>query len=58
MQATKAQKREAKREKQQRHEQDLGRISEVLLLQNVLSHLGEDHVRTDFLAGTNGALVK
>ncbi|XP_071491283.1 uncharacterized protein [Diadema antillarum] len=54
--ATRAQKKEAKREKQQRHEQDLGRITEVLLLQDVLSHMGQDHVRADFLAGTNGAV--
>ncbi|XP_030844646.1 RNA granule protein invertebrate isoform X2 [Strongylocentrotus purpuratus] len=54
--ANKVQKREAKRGKQQKHEQEVGRISEVLLLQNVLFHMGQDHVRADFLAGTNGAL--
>nr|XP_054761988.1 caprin-1-like [Lytechinus pictus] len=54
--ATKAQKREAKREKQQKHEQELGRISDVLLLQDVLFNMGQPHIRADFLAGTNGAL--
>ncbi|XP_022082767.1 caprin-1-like isoform X2 [Acanthaster planci] len=52
----KQQKKQAKRESAFRHEQELQRIRDVILLNNVLNHLGTDHVRNDFLSGNNGAV--
>lgn len=34
------------------------RIQTILLLQNVLNQMGQDHIRNDFLTGSNGAEVK
>ncbi|XP_038052891.1 caprin-1-like [Patiria miniata] len=49
-------KKLAKRENAQRHEQELQRIRDIILLNSVLNNLGTDHVRNDFLAGANGAV--
>ncbi|KAJ8023254.1 Caprin-1 [Holothuria leucospilota] len=52
---SKAKKKHEKRESQQRQELEMQRIQDILLLQNVLNQMGQDHIRNDFLAGTNGA---
>ncbi|XP_052129007.1 caprin homolog isoform X1 [Frankliniella occidentalis] len=51
----KAAKRQARKEALERQANDLARIKDVLLFQNVLNQIGTDAVREDFLNGTNGA---
>lgn len=40
----------------QRVQQNVQNIREVLLIQDILSELGVDEVRNQFLAGENGAI--
>ncbi|XP_071830583.1 uncharacterized protein [Apostichopus japonicus] len=52
---SKSKKKLEKKENIHRQEQDLKRIQTILLLQNVLNQMGQDHIRNDFLTGSNGA---
>lgn len=52
----KAAKKQARKETLERQANDLARIKEVLLIQNVLNQIGNDTVREDFLNGRNGAV--
>ena len=52
----KAAKKQARKEALERQANDLARIKEVLLIQNVLNQIGNDTVREDFLNGQNGAV--
>lgn len=54
--AAKLQKKVAKRELLERQQQELQRIKEVLLIQDILNSMGGDEVRKDFLSETNGAV--
>ncbi|XP_076043050.1 cell cycle associated protein caprin family member isoform X2 [Oratosquilla oratoria] len=49
-------KKQLKREQQEKAQEELEKIKEVLRVQDVLQLLGQENVREDFLAGTNGAV--
>ncbi|XP_023218822.1 caprin-1-like isoform X1 [Centruroides sculpturatus] len=53
----KLQKKAAKREQAERQQQEIQRIKELLLLQDILVNMGTAEIRNDFLLGTNGALL-
>ncbi|XP_063231087.1 caprin homolog isoform X2 [Bacillus rossius redtenbacheri] len=50
------QKKLARKEALERAQQDLTKIKEILVVQDVLQNMGQDNVREDFLAGRNGAV--
>lgn len=50
-------KKQAKIDLLLKEAEDVNRIKEVLKIQDVLQLMGQDDVREDFLAGTNGAIV-
>ncbi|XP_044578493.1 caprin homolog isoform X2 [Cotesia glomerata] len=52
----KQQKKQARKEALERMQQDISKIREVLLIQDVLINIGGEVVREDFLTGTNGAI--
>ncbi|XP_008559915.1 caprin homolog isoform X2 [Microplitis demolitor] len=51
----KQQKKQARKEALERMQQDIAKVREVLLIQDVLINIGGEVVREDFLAGANGA---
>ncbi|XP_074097208.1 caprin family member [Cotesia typhae] len=51
----KQQKKQARKEAVERMQQDISKIREVLLIQDVLINIGAEVVREDFLTGANGA---
>lgn len=53
--AVKQQKKLARKEAAERTQQEIEKVKEVLLTQNILLKLGNETVREDFKAGTNGA---
>ncbi len=53
---TKVSKKQVKRENALKHEHELRKIQDVILLNNILNTLGMDHIRNDFLEGKNGAV--
>ncbi|XP_071809355.1 uncharacterized protein [Asterias amurensis] len=53
---TKVSKKQVKRENALKHEQELRKIQDVILLNSILNTLGMDHIRNDFLEGKNGAV--
>ena len=57
MQNEKLAKKQQKKEKSERIALEQRRFRELLALQGLLTGLGEEKVRNDFLHGTNGAVV-
>lgn len=55
--AIKAMKKQAKREQMEKQLHELQRIREILKIQDVLSGMGDDSTREDFLSGQNNAVV-
>ncbi|XP_076350985.1 caprin-1-like isoform X3 [Tachypleus tridentatus] len=55
--AAKHQKKMAKREQLERQQQDMQRIKDILLCQDILNRMDTDGVRSDFIAGSNGAIT-
>ena len=55
--AEKLLKKKAKSEKQDRHNEEVARIQELLQVQSLLDNMGAEEVRRDFKAGKRGALV-
>lgn len=53
--AVKQQKKLARKEAVERTQQDIAKVREVLIMQDVLLNLAKDGTRYDFLNGTNGA---
>ncbi|XP_076316594.1 uncharacterized protein LOC143228957 isoform X1 [Tachypleus tridentatus] len=53
--AAKHQKKVAKREQLERQQQEMQKIKELLILQDILNRMGTEEVRSDFLSGSNGA---
>ncbi|XP_054719925.1 caprin-1-like isoform X2 [Uloborus diversus] len=53
---SKAQKKAAKREQLERQQLELQRIKEIIVYQDLLTSMGGEDVRQDFLNGTNGAV--
>ncbi|KAF8786339.1 caprin-1-like isoform X2 [Argiope bruennichi] len=53
---TKAQKKAAKREQLERQQQELQRIKEIMVYQDLLNSMGGDDIRQDFLEGNKGAV--
>ncbi|XP_043266516.1 caprin homolog [Venturia canescens] len=51
----KQQKKLARKEALERTQQDIAKVREVLLVQDILINMGADTARDDFLNGTNGA---
>ncbi|XP_035726319.1 caprin homolog [Vespa mandarinia] len=54
--AVKQQKKLARKEAVERTQQDIAKVKEVLLIQDILTSMSTSTVREDFLAGTNGAV--
>lgn len=54
--ASKQQKKLARKEAIERMQQDIAKVREVLLIQDTLMNMGMESAREDFLAGTNGAV--
>ncbi|KAJ8678762.1 hypothetical protein QAD02_014549 [Eretmocerus hayati] len=54
--AAKQQKKLARKEALERMQQDIGKVREVLLIQDTLMNMGVQGVRDDFLNGVNGAV--
>lgn len=52
----KQQKKQARKEALEKQQQELAKVKEILLIQDVLANMGQDSVREDFLAGRNGAV--
>nr|CAD7434480.1 unnamed protein product [Timema monikensis] len=52
----KTQKKQARKEALERNQQDIAKVKEILLVQDILANMGQDNVREDFLAGQNGAV--
>nr|CAD7462270.1 unnamed protein product [Timema tahoe] len=52
----KVQKKQARKEALERNQQDIAKVKEILLVQDILANMGQDNVREDFLAGQNGAV--
>ncbi|XP_022252867.1 caprin-1-like [Limulus polyphemus] len=55
--AAKHQKKVAKREQLERQQQEVQRIKEILLCQDILNRMDAEDVRNDFIAGSNGAIT-
>lgn len=51
----KQQKKQARKEALEKAQQELTKVKEILLIQDVLTNMGQENVREDFLAGRNGA---
>lgn len=51
----KALKKQQRKEQLERSQQEINRIKEILIIQEVLLNVGQDSVREDFLAARNGA---
>lgn len=51
----KQQKKQARKEALERTQQDVARVKEILIIQDVLANMGQDNIRDDFLAGNNKA---
>lgn len=49
-------KKQAKRERLERHTTETRRVQELLSLQGLLDSMGADAVREDFKSGRNGAI--
>lgn len=52
----KLQRKQLKRDKLEKHSNDLKRVQEILQLQGLLDNMGSDSAREDFKEGTNGAI--
>ena len=50
-------RKQLKREKVERQTSECRRVKELLQLQNLLDGLGSETARSDFISGTNGAVV-
>ena len=57
LKAEKLLKKRAKFEKQDRHNEEVARIQELLQVQSLLDSMGAEEVREDFKAGNKGAVV-
>jgi len=55
--AVKSNKKQAKRDQMERQLQELQRVKDILKVQDVLSGMGDEVTRADFLSGGNGALT-
>ncbi|KAJ9598514.1 hypothetical protein L9F63_010804, partial [Diploptera punctata] len=55
--AAKQQKKQARKEALEKAQQEIVKIKEILLIQDVLQNMGQENVREDFLAGRNGAAL-
>ncbi|PSN46062.1 hypothetical protein C0J52_07679 [Blattella germanica] len=55
--AAKQQKKHARKEALERAQQELAKVKEILMIQDVLQNMGQENVREDFLAGRNGAAL-
>ncbi|XP_046393979.1 caprin-1-like isoform X4 [Ischnura elegans] len=53
--AAKALKKQQRKEQLERAQQEINRVKEILVIQEVLLNVGQDSVREDFLAAKNGA---
>ncbi|KAG0720278.1 Caprin-1 [Chionoecetes opilio] len=49
-------KKQAKREQVEKQQEEISKVKEIFKFQEVLQQLGQEEVRADFLAGTNGAI--
>jgi hypothetical protein len=56
-QSEKMLRKQVKREKMERQHHEATRVQSMLKLKTVLSGLLKSHVKADFLAGTQGAVV-
>uniref|UniRef100_A0A1B6CGS7 Caprin-1 dimerization domain-containing protein n=1 Tax=Clastoptera arizonana TaxID=38151 RepID=A0A1B6CGS7_9HEMI len=56
IESDKIQKKKSKKEALERFQQDVAKIKEILIIQDVLANMGQENVREDFLAGKNGAV--
>ncbi|XP_066586889.1 caprin homolog [Prorops nasuta] len=54
--AVKQQKKLARKEAVERMQQDIAKVREVLVIQDILVNMGNESARDDFLSGTNGAI--
>ncbi|XP_033342001.2 caprin family member [Megalopta genalis] len=54
--SVKQQKKMARKEANERMQQDIAKVREVLLIQDVLMNMGTESVREDFLTGKNGTV--
>lgn len=52
----KQQKKQARKDALEKTQQELAKVKEILVIQDVLANMGQDNVREDFLAGRNGAV--
>ncbi|XP_075212065.1 cell cycle associated protein caprin family member [Lycorma delicatula] len=52
----KQQKKQARKDALEKAQQELAKLKEILIIQDVLTNMGQDTVREDFLAGRNGAV--
>lgn len=55
--AAKQLKKQARKEALEKNQQDLAKVKEILVVQDVLQSMGQESVRKDFLAGRNGAAL-
>lgn len=55
--SVKLNKKMARREQLERQQQEIARVKELLLLQDLLNSMGSEAVRNDFTTGQNGAVV-
>ncbi|XP_015123600.1 caprin homolog [Diachasma alloeum] len=53
--SVKQQKKLARKEALERTQQDIAKVREVLLIQDILNNIGAEVAREDFLSGSNGA---
>ncbi|KAK4291535.1 hypothetical protein Pmani_035645 [Petrolisthes manimaculis] len=49
-------KKQLKREQAEKQQEEISKIKEILKIQEVLQQMGQEEARTDFLAGSNGAV--
>ncbi|KAK8740475.1 hypothetical protein OTU49_002929 [Cherax quadricarinatus] len=49
-------KRQMKKEQIERQQEEINKVKEILKIQDVLQQMGQEEIRADFLAGTNGAV--
>jgi len=55
--AAKQLKKQARKEALEKNQQDLAKMKEILMVQDVLHSMGQENVRKDFIAGQNGAAL-
>lgn len=48
-------KKQMKKEQIEKQQEEINKVKEILKIQDVLQQIGQEEVRADFLAGTNGA---